>query len=112
MQKGTSLQEYPFKFIYTQAPATNPFPVQICIAVSKRKINKATRRNLIKRRIREAWRLNKSTIYQYLQAKGTQLALMVIYTGKAGMPSRDIHKAMEKAIQKLQRTHESHQPTA
>ena len=62
--------------------------------------------------MREAWRLQKHTIYNYLHEKGTHLALMVIYTGKQGTTGPDIHKGMEKALTKFKKTYESHQPPA
>ena len=39
-------------------------PIKLIISVPKKKIKKAVNRNYIKRRVREIYRLNKSTIYQ------------------------------------------------
>ncbi|UCS95136.1 ribonuclease P protein component [Echinicola marina] len=59
--KGSSFFLYPFKVIYLpldQAEETN----QVLFSVSKRKIKKAVDRNFIKRRVKEAYRLNKSIL--------------------------------------------------
>ncbi|WP_186756149.1 ribonuclease P protein component [Echinicola salinicaeni] len=59
--KGSSFFLYPFKVIYLpldQAEETN----QVLFSVSKRKVKKAVDRNYIKRRVKEAYRLNKSIL--------------------------------------------------
>ena len=65
-EKGTSVSEYPFKFIWLPSVTAQPSPVQTCIAVPKRKVRLASGRNLIKRRIKESFRRNKGVLYQYL----------------------------------------------
>ncbi|MHA8107328.1 ribonuclease P protein component [Aquirufa sp. 5-AUSEE-100C1] len=50
---------YPFRVLYLANTAAKLAAPQIVISVPKRKFKKAVHRNLLKRRIREAYRLNK-----------------------------------------------------
>ena len=48
-----------FKVVWSISPVIIPYPAQIAFSVSKRGFRLAVTRNLIKRRMREAYRKNK-----------------------------------------------------
>lgn len=91
-EKGHSFFVHPFKVVWMPAcvpgtPADREVldigtnnPVQVAFAVSKRKTGSAVLRNTIRRRMREAWRKNKHLLYETLEKKGKQIAVMLIYT--------------------------------
>lgn len=100
-QEGQSFLVYPLKISWVErTQSTTPdFPVQFTQSVPKRRFNKASQRNRIRRRIREAYRLNKYKINQALDfEEAPQLALMVIYVGKEELPFEVIQKATHKWI--------------
>ena len=82
--KGSSFLHYPFRV--TWMPLSNiklPYPSQLVISVPKKRFKLSVSRNLIKRRIREAYRLNKSTLlYPYLESCSITIILGLNYVGK------------------------------
>ncbi|MBK9108751.1 MAG: ribonuclease P protein component [Saprospiraceae bacterium] len=70
---------------------------QLAISVSKRTFKLASDRNLLKRRIREAYRLHWSS---YLSGK--PLSLMFIYVGKTKLSYLEIEKAMIRLLKAIQ----------
>jgi len=57
-----------FKVVWGRSPVTLPGPAQVAFSVSKKGFPLAVTRNLIKRRIREAYRKNKKTLYEHLSS--------------------------------------------
>ncbi len=78
------------------------------VSVSKRKFKRAVDRNLIKRRIREAFRLQKVTLLEQLQNDDKSYALFVVYVGLSINKYPVIDETMKKMLKKwLSRINES-----
>ena len=97
--EGKSFFVYPFKVVYLKSPL--PVSVQAAFTVSKKTFKPAVIRNLIKRRMREAYRLNKIPLYEILNSKDEQLLVMFIYTAKEVKDYAVIEKGIKKAIAQL-----------
>jgi ribonuclease P protein component len=94
-EKGSSFYLFPFKVMYKEAPSevTNS---QILISVPKRTFKKAVDRNKIKRRIREAYRLNKENLI----IPDNRL-IAYLYTAKESLPFEKIQSQMVASLIKL-----------
>lgn len=96
---GQSFGVYPLRLFWTALPMPEGgSPVQFTVSVPKKNFKSAVARNRIKRKLREAWRLNKHRLYRKLEGDGQQYAFMVLFTGKEDLPSEQIHKAMQTMI--------------
>ena len=76
---GNVLFHYPFKMIWMESAAENPFPVRMAIGVSGKKIKKAVNRNRIKRLIRESYRTVKITLYESPALRNRQIDMVLLY---------------------------------
>jgi ribonuclease P protein component len=86
-----------FKVVWSKSPVTLPFPAQIAFSVSKKGFRLAVTRNLIKRRMREAYRKNKYSLYEFLSAENKQVVFVVIVKGNS-VPD---YLAIEKSIKEI-----------
>ncbi|HCZ36904.1 MAG TPA: ribonuclease P protein component [Cytophagales bacterium] len=93
-EKGSSFYLYPFKIIYCTHPDSS-LPNQVLITVSSRQFKKAVDRNLIKRRIREAYRTQKAILKQ------SSVIFAFVYTAKEILPFTELKPKVLTALTKL-----------
>jgi ribonuclease P protein component len=90
-----------FKVVWNSGQNSIPGPAQVTFSVSKRGFRLAVTRNLIKRRMREAYRKNKKPLYDHLLSQNIKIAFVVIVKGKAVPDYVAIEKGIREVIQKL-----------
>lgn len=101
ISEGNSTKAYPFVLIWKKVNNQQEFPMRIAISVAKKRFPLAVDRNEMKRKIREAYRLNKSKWYEQLQDK---YALLIVYTSKEKMDTKSIEKKLIKVFDKFVET--------
>ncbi|MCX7697121.1 MAG: ribonuclease P protein component [Bacteroidales bacterium] len=92
--------ENPFlvRFLIEPAPMGS---YRLLISLSKKRIPLATTRNLIKRRIREAWRKNIPTVLKNLQTRNFLLYVNIHYTLSYAVSYHVIEGAIIKSLERL-----------
>jgi ribonuclease P protein component len=75
-----------------------PSPAQVAISVPKKTFKHAVTRNLIKRRIREAYRKNKKILYDCLAAGNTRIAFVLFFRQSVVPEYYEVEKSVIEAV--------------
>lgn len=100
---GHSYAVYPLRLVWLPMEGgAVDVPVKFALTVAKKRIRRASHRNRIRRRIREAWRLHKQDLYQKIVASPDSFAFMIIFTGKEEEATfANIERAMQTIIERF-----------
>jgi ribonuclease P protein component len=90
-----------FKIVWFKNPVSTPFPAQVAFSVSKKGFRKAVDRNMIKRRMREAYRLNKQRLYDSLNSMNVQIAFLIIFRENNIPDYQRIERSISELLDKL-----------
>ena len=80
--KGKNIHINPIRLLWIPSILNVSIPAQAAFTVPKRNFKDAVDRNKIKRRMREAYRKNKSSLYSLISNNKNQYALLFVFTGK------------------------------
>ncbi|MDZ7633049.1 MAG: ribonuclease P protein component [Bacteroidales bacterium] len=101
---GRTINMPPLRVIYRMMPADEAHePVRVLVSVPKRNFRKAVERNLIRRRIKEAWRKNKMPLKEVVSASGQRIELAVIWNDTLIRPYDETEKSVKDVIGRLTR---------
>lgn len=97
--EGKSGFSHPFRYFWRVIEPVGEAPaVSVLFSVPKRQFKRAVKRNLLKRRMREAYRLNKRLIGDIAAEKGKRVELAVIYSNKEINDFKTIEHGIRKIL--------------
>ena len=79
--RGFTFNVRPLRVVWMPVPDA-PVPVQILVTIPKSCLRSAVKRNLVKRRIKEAYRQNKQLLTDFCTRSSLRLLVCILYTSK------------------------------
>lgn len=77
------------------------FPLMVAFAAPKRQFKRAVDRNVVKRRMKEAYRLHKAAAVEAFRQKGQNAAFLIKYNVKEIRNFNEIAHDMQRALKRL-----------
>lgn len=100
--QGKTFLVFPIKVFYLPVTHTeNEVLVQAGVGTSSRNFKNATDRNRIKRLLREAYRLNKLPLHNFLQEQEKNVAVFFLYIDKTLPQQNILQQKMPLVLDKL-----------
>ena len=99
--KGKNINDFPVRLSWLNTALRENVPFQAAFTVPKRNFKKAVDRNFIKRRLREAYRKNKSFLYALDLPVNIQFALLFVYNGKEMLTYAETENRLNNILKKL-----------
>lgn len=98
---GKSVTERPVKLIWLVVEHGAAIPVKAAFTVPSRNFKRAVDRNLLKRRMREAYRKNKSMLAGVIQKMNAECLIMFVYTDVKKCEYAEIESKIVVTLQRL-----------
>ena len=97
---GASGFVYPFRYMVITEQSTTP-SVEVLFSVPKRYHKRANKRNILRRRTKEAYRLNKATLTATALERGLEVDIALVYSTKEILPYKTIEYAICKILSEV-----------
>ena len=98
---GKSISEKPFRAIWNFEKNNDQVFVKSLIVVSKKRLKLAVERNVVKRRIKEAYRLQKKQLEYFLESTNQQLNLAIIYQQEEILDYKTLEEKINLLLSRL-----------
>ena len=89
------------RMVYLYPYEELPFEVQVMFSVPKKNFKKAINRNLLKRRMREAYRLNKFELINFFTEKEIKIVIAFLYIDIEIKSYSEIEKSVKYLLKSL-----------
>ena len=99
-EEGRSGFVYPFRYTYLTEESTSP-SVEVLFSVPKRNHKRANKRNTLKRRMREAYRLNNDALHAAIKEQGKETDIAFVYSSKELLSYKTIEHAVRKILAEI-----------
>ncbi len=106
--EGMSVTAYPLRAVFIEQDAEKQeATATILISVAKKRFRHAVDRNLMKRRIREAYRTSKQPFVVALEENGRKLAVAILYIDTKQSSTAFLKKKMERLLESIIKKNET-----
>ena len=100
-KNGKVVKEFPLKIKWTPIQTESNVPTQIVFSVTKRQFKSDVKRKMIKRKLREVYRLNNQKLKKELTKQNLSIGIMLIYTSNEIPEYSLLEKKWDKISNKL-----------
>ena len=94
-----SLPSFPLRIVYMPVEDETRPTLSLLISVPKKRFKRAVKRNLVKRQIREAYRMNKNLLLRPLEEAGKKAVIAFIWLDNGLRTSVQVEDTVKKLLQ-------------
>ena len=98
---GESFVIPPIRLIWKEEVDSDSVAIKSIIVVPKKQLKLATDRNIVRRRMKEAYRLNKAEIEHFLVNKNRQLNVAIVYQNEKILSYKVIEEKIKLILGRL-----------
>ena len=98
---GNSFVIHTIRLVWKEQVNSDDVAIKSIIVVPKKQLKLAADRNIVRRRMKEAYRLNKSTIENSLKNKGKQFNIAIVYQNDKRLSYKVIEEKIKLILGRL-----------